>query len=152
VSCDQSSLVQRYYDGELPAEQMAVVEAHLRLCAECRELMVELTRISELIASVTPAQIPAEVRQRLHEALEDVGQRAVLRIAGWLTAAAAAVLLGALPFWPTEQTEAGLRDSSWQTVALMPPTQSHEEMHAELVVLAQQMADDFSPDQMREKR
>ena len=70
--------------------------------------------------------------------------RGVLRIAGWMTAAAAAVLIAVLLVRNTGRTEAAARPAIWQTVAVMPAMDANEDANRDLVVMAQWMADDLS--------
>ena len=39
MACDKTDLVHAYHDGELPADQRAAMEEHLRVCEQCRELL-----------------------------------------------------------------------------------------------------------------
>jgi hypothetical protein len=77
--------------------------------------------------------------------------RGVLRIAGWLTAAAASILVGALLLHPSyDRTEnTSMASAAWQIQASMPPASS--ELRGEggagsdVVVLAQWMNDELQP-------
>lgn len=150
MTCDQSDQVQAYYDGELPAERRAVVEAHLRQCEPCRVQLAQLRGLSGLLQSAPLRALPAGAMQRLDQAWEAVQERAVLRISSWLTAAAAAVLIGALIWIPMQNRHASELASSqrepdvWQTVAVMPAPEQREESGDQGIVLAQWMADELS--------
>ena len=143
--CEQSTQVHQYYDGYLTAQARADVEAHLAECGECAQLLDDLRRLSRVIAAAPRASLPAETLGRLREARQVVRDRGVLRIASWLTAAAACIALAMLLIRPSSQID--LRGGSataalWQTRAVTPP----EEMDsgsAELVVVAQWMADEL---------
>lgn len=68
-----------------------------------------------------------------------------MRITSWLTATAAAVLIGALSLWPAPQTKStALRPAMWETIAIAPPAETQAESNSELVQVAQWMADDLS--------
>ena len=144
MSCSWSIDVERYYDGELTPTAAARVEQHLRECPECRAFHAELGRLSELLAAAPLAAIgPAAVR-RLQEARRTAARDwGIRRAAGFLTAAAAAVLVGALLTWPAESNNAG-EVALWQTAAVMPPGEG-----GPLLLAAQWMADDLSVGQMR---
>src|SRR3954464_14031381 len=83
-------------DGGLPVEQRVALESHLRECAECAELLRELEGLSAMFVSAPLEPLPAGAMQRIEHAWDAIQDRAVLRISSWLTAAAAAVLVGAL--------------------------------------------------------
>src|SRR5437016_3397453 len=125
MSCDNIARVHAFYDDEMSLSQRGEFEAHLQTCGDCRQLLAELRRTSALIASAPLAEMPPAVMARLtntwHSVREQASERGVMRIAGWLTAAAAAVLIGALLVWPHPRDE-GLRAAApWQAAAVMPP-------------------------------
>lgn len=143
--CEQSTQVHRYHDGYLTAQARAEVESHLAECGECAGLLEDLRRLSRLIAAAPRASLPAETLQRLREARQVVRDRGVLRIATWLTAAAACVAFATLLIKPSPQID--LRNGSataalWQTRAVTPPEEL-DSGSAELVVVAQWMADEL---------
>ena len=142
--CSAAIQVHRYHDGELSSADQKVVEAHLGGCVECRELLAELRRLSLLISGVSRADMPAEAVGRLQECWYVARERGVLRAASWLTAAAAAVLIGALLAWPTDRAEVGARPAIWGTIAVMPPVEVHDDTGSDLVVMAQWMVDELS--------
>jgi anti-sigma factor RsiW len=143
--CGSIEQLGAYYDGELPVEQRAVVEAHLAECAQCRKVVAELAGLTDLIATANTADMPADAMGRINQTWSRASDRGVLRIAGWLTTAAAAVLVGAILNLRGEPPAiAATPPPLWQTVAAMSPDQQPEGSRSELVVLAQWMADDLS--------
>src|SRR3954471_10905665 len=121
MGCDKTTQVQAYYDRELPPAETASMRTHIQACAECRDLLTELKQLSELVASAALAEMPAQTFARLQgNWREVVGDRAVMRIASWLTAAAAAILVGALLLGRQATTELA-HVSTWQTAAVMAP-------------------------------
>jgi hypothetical protein len=83
---------------------------------------------------------------RLEKSFYAARDRGVLRIASWLTAAAAGVLFGTLLTWSEPANEpiaAAIAPSTWQTVAVMPPPDDADDV-PELVLAAQWMANDLS--------
>lgn len=145
MSCDRLAQLQAYYDGELPPSELAVVRAHVAGCAVCRAELDSLKRISELVASAPLAELSPAAMARLERTWTGVRERGVMRIAGWLTAAAAAVMVGTVLIQPIDRTEAG-RSVVWQTTAVMPPAETYDSS-GELVTIAQWMANDLSPEQ-----
>jgi anti-sigma factor RsiW len=154
MSCDKTTQVHAYHDGELLPQWRARFQAHLNECAECRDLLAELRTISELVAAAPMVELPPQAMARFAgswRAASDrlTKDRGVLRIAGWLTTAAAAVLLGAL-YLGHQETDEPLRSAGWQAAAVMPPTaETRDDSPSDLVMVAQWMANDLSPDQPR---
>jgi anti-sigma factor RsiW len=61
--------VSNYIDGELALTERQELERHLEHCEECN-LVVNQTRLTvEIFCDSQPAELPAEVKSRLHEAL-----------------------------------------------------------------------------------
>ena len=146
MHCERSEQVHRYHDGELPAGERDALEAHLKSCAECTELLRELQAVSRMFAGASMATAPDDAMQRIRAARYVLPDAGVLKIAGWLTAAAAAILLAALPVWRQEyHVEAPIATNTevLDTVAVMPPG-DNENSQNELVALAQWMSDDLS--------
>src|SRR5438067_4937361 len=100
MSCDRVEQVHSYHDAELPLSQRGAFEAHLNECAECRELLNDLRRVSDLLAAAPLAELPPAAMTRFGQTWFAAAQdRGVMRIAGWLTSAAAGILIGALLIW-----------------------------------------------------
>ena len=144
MTCSREGQVHRYHDGELPASERESLEAHLHECAECRQLQAELQQLSALVSRAVLAEMPAELVGRVRQSWPAARDRGVLRLASWMTAAAAAVLIGAVLIRQVGQTDAVSRPAIWETVAVTPPVEVPEEMNPDLVVMAQWMADDLS--------
>jgi anti-sigma factor RsiW len=144
MTCEKAAQIHAYHDGELPPAEREAVEAHLRGCAACGELLEDLRRVSELVAGAPMAGISPIAIARLEKSFYAARDRGVLRVASWLTAAAAAVLL-AVSFWPksAETNVTASASTTWQTVAVMPPADESDDL-PELVVAAQWMANDLS--------
>ncbi|MBI4578564.1 MAG: zf-HC2 domain-containing protein [Planctomycetes bacterium] len=146
MTCERTHEIHRYHDGELSPTERSAVESHVTACAECRRLLAELRGLSLLISRMPRTVLPEVVLRRLSECRHAATDRAVLRIAGWMTAAAAAVLIGALLIrQPVVGGETNHRPSVWETVAVTPtpPSEAADGPNSELV-LAQWMADDLS--------
>ncbi len=146
--CDQTDQVHLYHDGELPAAEREALEAHLRECGECAALLKELRGLSRLFDAAPMAQIEPSALQRLRDARYVLPDAGVLKIAGWLTAAAAAVLVAALPMLPREDRNTQpqpvvVANADVLDAAVTPPTDTDSSRN-DLVTLAQWMSDDLS--------
>ena len=145
MTCDKVSQVHSYHDRELPREAALLFEAHLAACDECRGLLAELRGLSGLVGGAAlPAMRPMAVA-RHYGAWTDARDRGLVRVTGWLTAAAAVVLVGSLVLSRGEPERTAARPAAmWETFAVVPPADTQAESNAELVQVAQFMADDLS--------
>lgn len=146
MACEKYAQVHAYHDGELPAEEVAAVEAHIRECADCRELLGELRRLHTLIYAAPMAEWSAHAAQRVADKTWHREQdRGVLRITAWMTGLAAAILVATTLFWPANaHNEIAVSAASWQVAAVMPPADPDEPV-SEVVLAAQWMANDLAP-------
>jgi anti-sigma factor RsiW len=148
MSCDKSAQVHAYHDDALATSGRVALEAHLESCADCQALLADLRGLSNLIAAAPLVTMSPEAMNRLAKSWRTARDRGLLRITSWLTAAAAAVLVGALLFVsdrngtinPTLLTSS---EPAWETVAVMPPLEADENV-PEIVALATWMANDLS--------
>jgi hypothetical protein len=89
--------------------------------------------------------MPAAAVDRLRVYPQITRDRGVLRVAGWLTAAAAAVLLVALLNKPPDRTELAAGPEIWETFPTMSPTELRDAAGSDTVlIMTQYMADDLS--------
>ena len=92
-----------------------------------------------------------DAMQRLREMRFVLPDTGVLKIAGWLTAAAAAVLIAVLPLWRQERqqqeriavTPPSVVDPNIDAIAITAPADA-DANHNDLVALAQWMSDDLA--------
>ncbi len=145
MNCDQASQIHRYHDGELSAAQRASVEAHLGRCAECRGLLADLRRLSFAIGHARMRPLSAQTAGRLQQSWKIARDRGVIRLAEWLTAAAAAVLITVLLTKPGSQRgDLAGQPAVWEMVATTPPTDAQEDSGADVAGMAQWMADELA--------
>jgi len=69
--------VSDYLDGELPAEECGDVEAHLRECAHCSDVLNELKRVVALAGSIEPRPPQADIWAGIAERIDAARQRSV---------------------------------------------------------------------------
>ena len=146
MACDKTNLVHAYHDGELPDDQRAAMEEHLRVCEQCRELLAQLRGLTALFTSAQLPSLPVGAVDRIEHAYEVSQDRAILRISSWMTAAAAAVLVGAIVFVPKEMraNEPERPDPVLQELAVMTPVEHRDSARAESVAVAQFFVDELS--------
>jgi anti-sigma factor RsiW len=152
MACTQTTHVHAYHDGELSPAESAALAVHLRDCAECTQTLADLQRLSALMSGAWRAPIPPETLRRLQSGWRTKQERGLLRVAGGLTAAAAAVLIGTLLVWPAHRGEGGTRPAVWQSVAVMPPVAGHDETNFDSLAMAQWMADELASEKGDESR
>jgi hypothetical protein len=117
-------------------------------------LLNEVRGVSRLVSTAAMTEISSAAMQRLREVRYILPDRGVLKIAGWLTAAAAAVLISALLYFPRQQpgqiaaTGNASADVLDPVVLTAPPVENADNNRSDLVALAQWMADDLSPDHL----
>ena len=144
----KSEQIHAYYDDELSASERAVVEAHLSDCADCRALLADLRHVSQLVSTAPMAQITPLAMTRMQQAWWAAQDRAVRRIAGWLSAVAAAVIFAAVMLSPANRgADTTAAAGNWQMVALTPPTLSadqDEPQQDESIDAAQWIANDLA--------
>jgi len=144
MTCEKAAQVQAYYDNELDAGSTEMFEAHLEQCAECSRLLDELGSLSRMLMNAPRSEMRPQAVSRYQGAWYVARDRGMMRIAGWLTATAAALLVGALVTAPTPQPTAPAKTGLWEAMAVMPPAEPQGEANSDLVQVAQWMADDLS--------
>ena len=133
MACQQSKSVGAYHDGELPPAAREQFESHLPQCSACAGELGMLRAVSRALREAELPNISAAALARLHgamlkhrEAAEPAfNERAVLRLAEWLTGAAAAVLVAGLVglFRDTPTSASALAPLPWEQAAV---TLQHE--------------------------
>lgn len=142
MSCNQTD-IHRYHDGELAPGDRRRTETHLAECTECRALLESLRHLSARLRMADAATLPPGMMERLRRSAPAMRDRGIVRLAGWLTATAAAVLLGALLLNSGQRLGVAGRPATWEAVAVTPPDGLLDEGNSELVVTAEWMADDL---------
>ncbi len=104
-----------YHDGELAVETRAVVEQHLVDCEPCSLWLADFRKMSGLFAGSAPMGLSQIAWKRLHDKLDDVVERGLVRYAWEISGLAAAILLAG-SIWLSQ-----LADPSTTSAAVVPP-------------------------------
>jgi len=91
--CIYSHKLNAYYDNELSHEEHHELEQHIRGCPYCYRDLEQLQRISGLITSLSIPNIPDAMVKRLHQSLDSLREKALLRMARMLLSAALVLLV-----------------------------------------------------------
>jgi anti-sigma factor RsiW len=65
-----------YIDGDLDASMKREIEAHIRECKECRVIVDQTKLTVDIFCDSQLVELPADVRERLHQALRKKMQEA----------------------------------------------------------------------------
>jgi len=152
MSCDQTQHVQAYYDSEMIPADRAAFELHLRNCPACVLELDDFRRLSSHLAGASIPSLSKDALSRLHGVADVAEERGVLRLAEWLTAAAAAVLLiGVMGLFRHDNTHASAPDT-WEQAAIAYPTDHDPTVGPDELQLTEWMRTDLSATHQREKR
>src|SRR5258706_682862 len=152
MNCDRTQHVQSYYDGEMNSADRSVFESHLSSCAVCSAELDDLRRLSTHLAGASIPSVSKTALARFHGAAEVAEDRGVLRLAEWLTAAAAAVLLiGVMGLFRQDTTHASAPDT-WEQAAIAYPTDHDPTVGSDDLQLTEWMRTDLSASHKRENR
>jgi anti-sigma factor RsiW len=132
-----------HHDGELTAQARATVEAHLASCAACRDQLEGLRRVSQAVRSAAMSPVPAGAIGEWMRVGRRVDDRRVLRLAGAMTAAAAAVLVAATLSLVMQRADAAPVLGDWEAAVLGP---TGDEPASSSLVLARWIATDLASD------
>jgi anti-sigma factor RsiW len=152
MNCEHAAQIHAYYDNDLTPAQRAGVESHLAVCAECRALLQDLRDLTQMLAAVPLPEMPPQAVNRMYGswwAAQQVRDRGVRRLAGALTAAAAAILVIVPTLSPVRTIELNEdRPVAWEdTVAFIPPAGVRDGPNVDLVRVAQLIASDVASEQ-----
>lgn len=77
ASCpDIVAMFSRYVEGEIGAQECAVMERHIAACARCRRACDSLKRSLALCHAQPRGEVPPEVQARVRQALRDLSAQA----------------------------------------------------------------------------
>ncbi len=125
AACEFSSMLERYHDGELSAEQAQRLGRHVGQCPACAAKLEQLKAIADALQSAVVPKAQPDFIRRMEALSGQLEQFSIITFARRLTAAAAAVfllasgyaLLGRQTAAPTQS--AGL--SPWSQSLIVDP-------------------------------
>lgn len=91
--CSYQTSLEAYQDGQAGLEMAREIESHALTCAACSAELNRLMQLSELLRTARPEGIRADELARLHEAVESVEDRGIIRMVFGLSAVAASILI-----------------------------------------------------------
>jgi len=137
-TCSYSMQLSAYHDGELSPDDRDQLERHLSECPACAAELEQFRRLSAILDTAPRPQLSDKSRRELYALAPQVQDAGYLRIAKWVTAMAASVMLAAsvwvMSHQPNTQAFSDV-PRAWEQDAINPPTDaSAEPRFAELVV------------------
>lgn len=102
--CPDNQQLHRYHDQQLTTGQAAAVESHLRQCEYCRTELRALRRMSDMLFHAPLAEPNEQAMRRWTRSARQMRDSRIQRMAGWMMAAAAAIVLGIFGLWPNMET------------------------------------------------
>ncbi len=142
--CEHSGRLNAYHDGELPLEERRALEEHIGRCPSCAREFEQLRSLSRLFAAVEMPEMSSDALGRLHRNVGSIRERLVVRMAGVLTAAAAAVLLiCGVWLWRSWAAQELYEDPVWEVAAVTLQLDVSPSGNGEMP-LAQWIVDDLS--------
>src|SRR5215212_10079877 len=137
MQCDQTKNIQAYHDGQMSRAIRDAFEAHLAACGICGAELDQLRRLSTHLAAASIPSLSKDAMGRFHRTVKAAEERGVLRLAEWLTAAAAAILLvGVIGIFRHETTHAAA-PAAWAQAAVAYPAYADSSDRADLAQMAE---------------
>lgn len=100
-TCSHTAQIAEYLDNELSAQQSAQIKAHLPDCKDCQEELQQLQNLSEIFKTASLPTLRPLALEQIHQHLDEhidiqlrlQAEKGPLKLASWLTAVAAVVLV-----------------------------------------------------------
>lgn len=102
--CPDNQQLHRYHDQQLTTEQAAAVESHLQQCERCRTQLRALRHLSDMLFHAPLTEPNEQAMRRWARSSRQMRDSRIQRMAGWMMAAAAAIVLGIFGLWPNMET------------------------------------------------
>ncbi len=144
--CEHSRRLSAYHDGELLPEECRDLEEHIRHCPPCARDLERLRSLSMVFGSAEMPGMSPDAFERLHSSVGSIREGLTVRMAGVLTAAAAAVLLVcSVWLWQARVTQESYVGGgpAWEGAAVRPQLAVSPSADGEMQ-LAQWIIEDLS--------
>ena len=92
--CESTIQIEAYHDNQLSDTDRAQVELHLAECMPCAEELSMLRRLSTKFAALPPIRLSQMALHRMHNNIDQMMDRSMLRFARMMTGIAALLLIG----------------------------------------------------------
>lgn len=123
MSCPGEQTLSAFFDGELSPETVRTVESHLSGCDHCQAAVQDMRATRELLVGAQ-APVPSLAAQaRWMNSFAESRDRSVRRLAEWLTAAAAVLLVATGVLSYGNRTSATPQLSEWETAMVGADTE-----------------------------
>lgn len=116
-----NSLLSPFHDGELPWELRQQIGLHLDSCASCSAQLESLRRLTDLVESSPPPDVPSTLVTRIERSLsgpssrwERFAVRSPEKVAAAFAFAIAAIILLSLVFWPSADATGRRREEMFR--------------------------------------
>ena len=144
MDCQRTQFVAAYHDGEMPLGERNAFELHLMNCGVCAAELEGLRKLSAKLAVVQIPQLSAAGLAKIHRSAKVSEERGVFRLAEWLTAAAAAVLvIGVAGLFKTQRAHPSAPDL-WEQAAVAYPAEAESSSRADTLQLAEWIRTDLA--------
>lgn len=111
------------HDGELTAQERLELEAHVRECPDCARELEEARRMSRFMASAQMPALGVGARERLTQFGRRKAEFTLVRLAEYVMAAAATVLVACVGWLALSSGQSGATErtpSLWESAAVTP--------------------------------
>src|SRR5688572_30152108 len=108
MKCSDLQFNLSLYPGDLAADELSAVDAHLSTCPVCRQISADLHTLRQQLRSLSSQNVPLTLERRIQESLRDASASAPtrkslisqamglleIRITPYLVGTAASVIIG----------------------------------------------------------
>lgn len=147
ASCDWTTSLSAYHDGELSAVDSARIEEHLATCQECRRELGQYRRLSLMLGKADIPELSSASLANMKRRIDWEGNLVIYRLARRMTGVAAAVLLAGTVWMVTASSSGASAAPSpmndWEAAAVSPNTDTVQQNSSD-VQLAEFIETDLS--------
>lgn len=128
-TCPYSLQLSAYHDGELSEPQRTQLEQHLETaCVPCQTELRQLRRLSSIFSASPVVHLSNAARDRLNKLAPQIRDVGVIRLAEWVTALAASVLVAVSTWMLVNRQHAQPRTEPLSTETMVLATSSYTDL------------------------